>query len=173
MILRISNYNINANSIVITKIPSFGLVIRANADQIQQVLTNLITNAWEGADRNQGNIGLTVKTVSQEDIPASKRFPIDWQPQESVYACIEVTDTGCGNESKDIEKIFDPFFTTKFIGRGMGLSVVLGIVRSGGITAESEPGRGVSFVSFQLKGLRDTISRVLANKACGVQYVVK
>ena len=55
-----------------TNIPSFGLVIRANAGQIQQVLTNLITNAWEGADRNQGNIGLTVKTVSQEDIPASK-----------------------------------------------------------------------------------------------------
>jgi len=154
MILRISNYNINANSIVITKIPSFALVIRANAGQIQQVLTNLITNAWEGADRNQGNIGLTVKTVSQEDIPASKRFPIDWQPQESIYACIEVTDTGCGIESKDIEKIFDPFFTTKFTGRGMGLSVVLGIVRAhhGGITAESEPGRGSVFRVFSTEG---------------------
>ena len=63
-------------------------------------------------------------------------------------------DTGCGIGSKDIEKIFDPFFTTKFIGRGMGLSVVLGIVRAhhGGITAESEPGRGSVFRVFSTEG---------------------
>ncbi|MFH0995042.1 MAG: ATP-binding protein [Pseudomonadota bacterium] len=131
-------------------LPASGPVIRANAGQIQQTLTNLITNACEAAGESKGTFGLTVKSVSRADIPASKRFPIDWQPRESVYACLEVADAGCGIASKDIEKIFDPFFTTKFTGRGLGLPVVLGITgaHDGGITVESEPGRGSVFRVF-------------------------
>ena len=100
--------------------------------------------------KTEDGIGLTVKTVSHADIPASKRFPIDWQPQEIAYACLEVTDTGCGIADKDIEKIFDPFFSTKFTGRGLGLPVVLGIVKahSGAVTVESKPGRGSIFRVF-------------------------
>jgi CheY-like chemotaxis protein len=66
-----------------------------------------------------------------------------------------VTDTGCGIEEKDIEKLFDPFFSSKFTGRGMGLAVVLGIVRahSGVVMVESEPGRGSTFrVFFPVSG---------------------
>ncbi len=130
--------------------PASGPVICANAGQIQQILTNLVTNAWESVTENQGAIDLNVKTVSNADIPASKRLPINWKPQESFYACVEVTDTGCGIADKDIDKIFDPFFTTKFIGRGMGLSVVLGIAgaHGGGITVESKLGRGSIFRIF-------------------------
>ena len=130
--------------------PSFGPVIRADAGQIQQVLTNLVTNAWEAAGENKGAISLSIKTFSMTDIPAFHRFPIDWQARESVYACLEVVDTGCGITNKDIEKIFDPFFTTKFTGRGLGLSVVIGIVQAhdGGVTVESELGRGSVFRVF-------------------------
>jgi two-component system, cell cycle sensor histidine kinase and response regulator CckA len=130
--------------------PSSGPVIRANAGQIQQVLTNLITNAWEAISDNRGSIALTVKTVSNADIPTSTRFPIDWRPQSIPYACLEVTDTGGGIPDSDIEKIFDPFFTTKFTGRGLGLPVVMGIVKAhgGGVTIESEPGRGSTFRVF-------------------------
>ncbi len=130
--------------------PTSGPVIRANAGQIKQILTHLATNAWEAASENQGAICLTVKMVSHAVIPASKRFPIDWQPREGVHACLEVADTGCGIASKDIEKIFDPFFTTKFTGRGLGLPVVIGIVQAhgGGVTVESEPGRGSVFRVF-------------------------
>ncbi len=131
-------------------IPSSGPVVRANAGQIQQVLTHLVSNAWEAIDQNTGTIDLTIKTVSQADIPISRRFPIDWKPKESVYACLEVADTGCGIANKDIEKLFDPFFTTKFTGRGLGLPVVLGIAGShgGGVTVESGPGRGSVFRFF-------------------------
>ena len=75
---------------------------------------------------------------------------MDWQPQNYSYACLEVTDAGCGIEDKDIEKLFDPFFSTKFAGRGMGLAVVLGIVRvhSGVVMVESKPGRGSTFRVF-------------------------
>jgi len=78
------------------------------------------------------------------------RFPVDWQPVDAAYACLEVTDAGCGIAEKDIEKIFDPFFSTKFIGRGLGLSVVLGIVRAhhGAVTVESRPDNGSIFRVF-------------------------
>jgi signal transduction histidine kinase/ActR/RegA family two-component response regulator len=139
------------NKVTLTpEIPSPGPTIRADAGQIQQVLTNLVTNAWEAAGENDGSICLTVKTVSLTDIPALKRFPIDWEPQEGVYACLKVSDTGCGITNADVEKLFDPFFTTKFTGRGLGLSVVIGIVQAhgGGVTVESELGRGSVFRVF-------------------------
>ncbi len=130
--------------------PSYGPVILGNEGQIQQVLTNLLTNAWEAVSENHGTVGLVVKTVSWQEIDDSNRFPFDWKPQDTAYACLEVTDTGHGIAKKDIENIFDPFFTTKFTGRGLGLPVVLGIVgaHGGGITVQSETGRGSVFRVF-------------------------
>ena len=130
--------------------PASGPVIRANAGQIQHLLTNLVANAWESADENRRDISLTVKVVSQVDIHALKHFPVDWQPQDLAYACLEVADTGCGIAEENFEKIFDPFFTTKFTGRGLGLPVVLGILRAhhGAVTVESKPDRGSIFRVF-------------------------
>jgi signal transduction histidine kinase/CheY-like chemotaxis protein len=137
-------------TIINAEFPPSGPVIYANKNQIQHVLTNLITNAWESADISRRVIGLTVKTVSQANIPATMRFPIDWQPIDSAYACLEVADAGSGISEKDFEKIFDPFFSTKFTGRGLGLSVVLGIVRAhhGAVTVESKPDTGSVFRVF-------------------------
>ena len=131
-------------------LPATGPFIRTNVGQIQKILANLVANAFEAAGENPGTIDLRVKTVALENIPNTNRFPVDWQPKESVYACLEVADTGCGIESGEIEKVFDPFFTTKFTGRGLGLSVVLGLVgaQGGGITVESHPGRGSIFRVF-------------------------
>lgn len=130
--------------------PSSGPTIIANSNQIQQVLTNLITNAWEAAGENPGAIQLIIKTVSPAEIPTEHRFPVSWQPQDKVYACVEVTDTGRGIADEDIDKIFDPFFSTKFTGRGLGLPVALGIVKAdgGAVTVESTVGRGSTFRVF-------------------------
>ncbi len=127
-----------------------GPVIDANANQIQQILINLLTNAWEATGDAQGGVRLTVKTVAAIDIPTVNRFPIDCQVQDQAYACLEVADAGCGIAGKDIEKVFDPFFSTKFTGRGLGLSVVLGIVRAHGgvVTVESQPEHGSVFRVF-------------------------
>ena len=131
-------------------LPSPGPIISANANQIQQLLVNLVTNASEAGGEGRGAISLAVTTVPPTTIPAVNRFPIDWQPCEKSCACLEVADAGCGIADKDIERIFDPFFSTKFTGRGLGLSVVLGIVRAhgGAVTVESEPGRGSTFRVF-------------------------
>jgi PAS domain S-box-containing protein len=133
-----------------TNLPLPGPTIHADANQIQHVLTNLITNAWEASQESHGSIRLTVKTVPTAAIPATHRFPIDYQPQGTAYACLEVADAGCGIPDPEIEKIFDPFYSSKFPGRGMGLAVVLGIIRAlnGAITAESEPSRGSVFRVF-------------------------
>ena len=138
------------SAVLETDFPSPGPAISANANQMQQVLINLVTNAWEALGDEPGAVHLRVKTVSAADIPASNRFPLDWAPQEDAYACLEVVDAGCGIASADIEKLFDPFFSSKFTGRGLGLPVVLGVVRAhcGAITVESEPGRGSVFRVF-------------------------
>ncbi len=133
-----------------TDLPAPGPVISANTNQIQQILTNLITNAWEAVDEDRGAIHLRVKSVSSEEITTVHRHPIGWQPQSTAYSCLEVSDTGGGIADKDIEKLFDPFFSSKFPGRGLGLPVVLGIVRAhgGSITVESELDRGSIFRVF-------------------------
>jgi len=133
-----------------TDLPASGPCIRANASQMQQVLTNLLTNASEASNHPQDTIRLAVTLARAVELPAVHRFPIGWQPQYPAYACIEVADSGCGIMAGDIERIFDPFFTSKFTGRGLGLSAVLGIVREHG---EASPWRasragGASSASF-------------------------
>ncbi len=127
--------------------PDSGPFIHADAGQIQQVLTNLFTNARESISDNQGSINLSIQTVSHENISKSNRFPLDWHPKAISYACLEISDTGPGISNENILKIFDPFYTTKFTGRGMGLSVTMGILKThnGCITVESEPESGCFF----------------------------
>ena len=141
---------VTENMALATDLPSPGPTISANANQIQQVLTNLVTNACEAAGEYQGTLQLAVKTVSSTNIPAAHRFPVGWQPQDGLYACIEVMDTGCGIADEDLDKLFDPFFSNKSTGRGLGLPVVLGIVKAHGgvIVVESATGRGSIFRVF-------------------------
>jgi nitrogen-specific signal transduction histidine kinase/CheY-like chemotaxis protein len=139
--------NQSGNLSLETDFPSPGPVISANADQIHQILTNLVANAGEAMGDGRGRIRLQLSTCSAVEIPSRHRFPIDWQPQGLDHACLEVADPGCGIAEADIEKLFDPFFSTKFTGRGLGLPVVLGIVQAhgGAVTVDSRPGQGSVF----------------------------
>jgi PAS domain S-box-containing protein len=138
------------NVMLETNFPSPGPTISANGNQIQQVITNLVNNACEALPEQHGCIRLKVQQMLSTEIPIRHRFPINWQPQAPTYACLEVEDDGCGIAIHDIEKLCDPFFSSKFTGRGLGLPVVLGIVRGhhGVITVESQPERGSVFRVF-------------------------
>ena len=131
-------------------LPVVSPFINGNAIEIQQVLTNLVTNALESMVGKEGTVHLNVGKAFPADIPALHRFPLEWRSQEQAYSCMEVMDSGCGIQEKDVEKIFDPFFSTKFTGRGMGLPVVLGIVRAhhGCITVENRINGGSVFKVF-------------------------
>ena len=131
-------------------LPAPGPTIKADANQIQQALTNLLANAWEACGGRGGAIHLRVREVAAAEIPAPHRFPVDSQLQAERYACVELADTGCGIAEEDIEKVFDPFFSTKFTGRGIGLAVVVGILRGhgGAATVESKLGVGTVFRVF-------------------------
>jgi PAS domain S-box-containing protein len=137
-------------AILQSTLPTPGPTILADPNQIRHVLANLVTNAWEAGGEEGNTIHVMVKTVPAAEIPEARRFPIDCHLQDTIYACLEVADSGCGISSPDIEKIFDPFYSSKFPGRGMGLAVALGIVRAhdGAITVESKPGRGSAFRVF-------------------------
>ena len=133
-----------------TCLPTPGATIRTDPSQIQQVLMNLLTNAWEASSGSPNIIRLSGSTVAGSSIPPKNRYPIDRLPEDFDYACLEVADSGSGIPVWDMHLIFDPFFSTKFTGRGLGLSVVLGIIRSnhGFITVESKKGCGSKFRVF-------------------------
>lgn len=124
-----------------------GIAVRAVADQLRRVLANLVANAVEAGGGGAVAVRVFVRRAAAAEISAAHRFPIDFEPQATDYACLEIGDTGCGIPEANIDKLFDPFFSTKFTGRGMGLPVALGIARGhdGAVTVESTPGRGSVF----------------------------
>ena len=131
-------------------LPDDGPMIRSNASHLQQLITNLLTNAWEACEIQPGSVTLSITTRALENIPVASCYPVDFQPTAAYYACIEVADTGCGIPAQVFDQLFDPFYSTKFTGRGMGLSAALGIVRAhqGAICVESQEGQGSTFRVF-------------------------
>ncbi|MFT5700077.1 MAG: two-component system cell cycle sensor histidine kinase/response regulator CckA [Desulforhopalus sp.] len=127
-----------------------GPVVMANAVQIKQIVGNLATNAYEAMGDGPGVINLTIRTVSPKEIPTAHYFPVEFHPESIDYACLEVRDNGSGIAKIDIDNIFDPFFSTRFTGRGLGLPVVIGAVKTHGgcVTVESEVGQGCIFRIF-------------------------
>jgi two-component system, cell cycle sensor histidine kinase and response regulator CckA len=112
--------------------------------QIRQVVLNLITNASEALLGQQGSITLTTEGVRLG--PGSALSSATNLPAGN-YVRLTVTDTGCGMSAETRARIFDQFFTTKSVGRGLGLAVVHGIVRShgGAIRVVSAPLAGATF----------------------------
>lgn len=103
--------------------------------EIEQIFSNLFVNSID-----EMHDGGTLKIVLDSD-------------DKNVF--IKVSDTGKGIPQENLNKVFDPFFTTKKIGTGLGLSVVLRIVKTykGRIEVENNGEKGVTFnISLPLAG---------------------
>ncbi len=114
-----------------------------DAAEIQQVIMNLITNASESLETGYGTIKVsTGLRYCDKELLSNSLLPEKPTPQNMVF--IEVEDDGIGMDSKTIHRLFDPFYTTKFLGRGLGMSVVHGVVKGhrGAITVKSQPAKG-------------------------------
>ncbi len=121
-------------------------LIEADISQMRQVVLNLILNAAEAIGDREGTI--TISTGSRFfDREALAESYLDEHLPGGEYVYLEVIDDGCGMSQATLRRIFDPFYSTKFMGRGLGLAAVLGIVRGhhGAIQVESEEGKGTTF----------------------------
>lgn len=149
-----------ANVTLATDFALPGPTLQANAKQVEQIISNLVANAWESMEDRGGKVEVTIDTCPAGAIPERSRFPLDFQVAENRgYARLTVRDEGCGIPQADIDRLFDPFFSTKFAGRGMGLAVILGILRAhqGAVTVDSRPGQGSTFrVFLPLPGADET-----------------
>jgi two-component system, cell cycle sensor histidine kinase and response regulator CckA len=131
---------------LVINVPDDCPLVEADKAQLQQLVMNLVINGGEAIGDEPGTLTVRVRTehfTERRERPRSEGFPI----VTGEYVRIDVTDTGAGMDPETRNRIFEPFFTTKFLGRGLGLSAALGIVRGhrGAISVRSEPGRGTTF----------------------------
>ncbi|TDR38875.1 CBS domain protein [Tahibacter aquaticus] len=114
--------------------------LRCAPAQINQVLLNLIGNAAQAIEHDQGLLSIRTQSLGG-------------------YAMVAVQDNGRGIAAEVLPRIFEPFFTTKPVGQGtgLGLSICQQIVQAHGgrIAATSTPGVGTRFV-VALPIARDT-----------------
>ncbi len=127
-----------------TQVPQNLGTISGDATQLHQVLMNLCVNARD-AMPNGGKL-----KISAENFLVDENYvKMNLDAMVGPYIVINVIDTGIGIQPEILERIFEPFFTTKELsqGTGLGLSTVLGIVKSHGgfINVYSEAGKGSQF----------------------------
>jgi two-component system, cell cycle sensor histidine kinase and response regulator CckA len=131
---------------LVIDVPEDCPLVDADRAQLQQLVMNLVINGGEAIGDEPGTLTVRIRTeqfTERRERPRTEGFPI----VAGDYVRIEVTDTGAGMDGETRNRIFEPFFTTKFLGRGLGLSAALGIVRGhrGAIGVRSEPGIGTTF----------------------------
>ncbi|MFN3396122.1 MAG: PAS domain S-box protein, partial [Thermodesulfovibrionales bacterium] len=120
----------------------------ADRSQMEQMMINLTLNAFE-AMAETGGI-LSIRTSNIKITENRECYPLKQYLSEGEYVEIRVSDSGPGIPEALHKKIFDPFFTTKFMGRGLGLPAVAGIVKShnGCLHLESGEGKGTTFTIY-------------------------
>lgn len=127
---------------------SGGPHVLVDAGQIHQVITNLISNAFDALSGSGGHLQLShyEEEVDEQKAAQTPRL------RPGRYAVLQVADTGPGMDPSTLERIFEPYFTTKSAhgGTGLGLAVVHGILETHGaaINVESRPGMGTTFTIY-------------------------
>ncbi len=131
---------------IITNIKTDNAVVLGNYTQIHQVLMNLCTNAYQAMSNNGGELEINLEKTKISHLDEVLDIPI------GLYYKIVIKDNGLGIHQDILDKIFDPYFTTKPYGEGtgLGLSVVMGIVKvhKGYIRVNSQHGLGTEFILY-------------------------
>ncbi|RLB14241.1 MAG: hypothetical protein DRG82_14140 [Deltaproteobacteria bacterium] len=129
--------------------------IRADATQMEMVLSAILTNAAEAIE-GEGRIRV-VTSLEQVDDSLGVKYPGLYPGR---YALLLVEDNGKGMDKETRERIFEPFFTTKFQGRGLGMASVYGIVKHHGgfVYVDSEVKKGTT-VRIYLPIVKEVVER--------------
>ncbi len=140
--------SVSKNIVLRTKYHAKLPCVEADTAQMQQVIMNLILNAAQAMDDEDGGvieISTNVRTLLQDQ---AEGWHLTGEPLTAGnYVSVTVKDNGCGIEKDALSSIFDPFFSTKITGSGLGLAAVLGIIKGhhGGIQVQSQVGVGTQF----------------------------
>jgi signal transduction histidine kinase len=122
--------------------------IEADPLQMQEMIWEILENAKESAEA----IGRRESTITLH-LSTQPFHPKLWDTDEAPIAtpqqivCLAIQDQGEGIHAEDQKKLFEPFYSTRFTGRGMGLGVVLGILRAhhGTLRIDSKLQQGSTF----------------------------
>ena len=113
--------------------------VEADSTQMQMVLSAIMANSNEAME-GPGRIRISTRNMDLDqelikDYPGLKPGP---------HVCLSIEDDGKGMDEETRNRIFDPFFTTHFMGRGLGMASVYGIIKNhdGAIKVDSELGKG-------------------------------
>ncbi|HZC47332.1 MAG TPA: HAMP domain-containing sensor histidine kinase [Candidatus Acidoferrum sp.] len=123
---------LEANSVMVSRAYLSGPTVRADADKLRQVFSNIIDNAIDAMESTTGE----------------RRLEFAIQNNGAGMAAVRIRDNGCGIADDKIAKIFNPFYTSKTNGTGLGLGVAKKVIDShrGTIEVHSKVGQGTEFV---------------------------
>ncbi|MBW1707246.1 MAG: response regulator [Deltaproteobacteria bacterium] len=143
--LPLIEHTVDPNIRIETDLPSDIMSIEADNTQMQMVLSAIIANANDAIE-DKGRIRITAKDVEIDEAFSKARPALRPGP----YIALTLEDDGKGMDEETKARIFEPFFTTHFMGRGLGLAAVYGIIRNhdGWITVDSELGKGTKVVIY-------------------------
>ncbi len=117
--------------------------VKADRTQMQMVISGIVANANEAIERD-GRIRISARNVELDADSCQGSM------QPGAYVRVDIADDGKGMDEETRNRIFEPFFTTHFIGRGLGMAAVYGIVTNhgGSIHVKSRPGEGTRVSIF-------------------------
>jgi PAS domain S-box-containing protein len=136
------NVSVSRHATLVTDLEKKLPRIKARPAQLRQIVMNLVVNASDAIKDHDGIIRVATRHLT---VDGGAELSDSLVPGE--YVELDVSDTGSGMAPETQARVFDPFFTTKSAGRGLGLAVVQGVVRSlnGAIRVTSELGSGTTF----------------------------
>lgn len=123
--------------------------IEADATQLRQVILNLIVNASESLGESDAVISLSIGCAEVEAGTFSESC-LHGDITAGAYVFFRIADKGSGLSEDDKANLFDPFYKGKYLGSGLALSSVLGIVREhgGAISVEGKIGKGATVTAY-------------------------
>ena len=126
-----------------TDLPLDLMPVKADLTQMQLVISAIMANANEAIEKD-GRIRISARNVELQEASCKGSM------KPGPYVQITIGDDGKGMDEETRNRIFEPFFTTHFIGRGLGMAAVYGIMsnHAGSITVGSKPGQGTQVHMF-------------------------
>jgi signal transduction histidine kinase len=148
---------LEANSVVVSRAYLSGPTVRADADKLRQVFSNIIDNAIDAMESTKGE----------------RRLEFAIQNNGEGMAAVRIRDNGCGIAEDKIAKIYNPFYTSKSNGTGLGLGVAKKVIDAhrGTIQVLSKVGGGTEFIlSIPLSdSMRDAEGNVIDDDSENVE----